>query len=191
VEGTGLGLALSRRLAEAMGGRLSVDSTLGQGSTFWVELECIDGPAAELGLSEARGSSASSRPGDRLPATILYIEDNLPNLTLIETILLDRPEIRLLSALQGQMGLYLAWEHQPDLVLLDIHLPDIAGDEVLRRLRGDPRSADIPVVVISADATGGTIERLTRAGAASYLTKPLDLEQFLGMLDRLLPTRAA
>jgi PAS domain S-box-containing protein len=188
-EGTGLGLALSKRLVEAMDGVLTAESEEGRGSTFWVELHRVQSPAGTSGGAAARTMGATA--GERLaaPATILYIEDNLPNLALIETILADRPEITLISALQGQMGLDLACEHRPDLILLDIHLPDMGGAEVLRRLREDPRSARTPVVMVSADATTRTIDELISAGASAYLTKPLDVEEFLGTLQRFLALR--
>jgi len=121
-------------------------------------------------------------------ATLLYIEDNLANLSLIETILSERPEIELRSALQGRLGLDLAWEHRPDLILLDLHLPDISGEEVLRRLQNEPRTREIPVIVISADATPGTIERLMGAGARGYLPKPLDVDLFLSTVDEAIDT---
>ena len=98
-------------------------------------------------------------------------------------------QLKVLPALQGQMGVYLAAEHQPDLILLDIHLPDIDGDEVLRRLHADPRTRDIPVVVVSADATPASIERLHALGASGYLTKPIDIGEFLDTVDRYVGAR--
>jgi len=189
VEGTGLGLALSQRLVEAMGGTLSVDSTPGAGSTFWIELLMADSPARQAGRAPSRDPfGPTGEVGAR--GTLLYIEDNLPNLTLIETILLERPGVRLLSALQGQIGLDLAWEHHPSLILLDLHLPDLDGEEVLRRLAADRRTRDTPVIVVSADATASTMARLASAGAAAYLTKPLDVGEFLDTLDHFLQVRA-
>ncbi|MGH7554503.1 MAG: response regulator [Longimicrobiales bacterium] len=120
------------------------------------------------------------------PATLLYIEDNLANLSLVETFLAFRPGWRVIPALQGGIGLELARESRPDLVLLDLHLPDINGEEVLRRLRADERTASIPVIIISADATRATLERLRRAGADAYLAKPLDMDEFLGTIERYL-----
>lgn len=187
VEGTGLGLALSQRLTEAMGGRLLLETTPGEGSTFWVELARAGSPVVGAGGSLVRKGEPDPAAVTRPPATILYIEDNLPNLALIETILTDRPEIRLLSAVQGKLGLLMAIEKRPELILLDMHLPDLRGDEVLRRLMSDPRTARTPVVVVSADATPATLDRLTSAGAAAYLTKPLDVGDFLETIDRFLP----
>ena len=184
VEGTGLGLALSRRLVEVMGGQLCVESTVGLGSTFWVELPVTDSPRGRLETSrpEVHRPEQAARPA----RTILYVEDNLANLDLVETILLDRPEISLLPALQGRLGLQLAREHRPDLILLDLHLPDVPGEMVLHELRSDDRTKDIPVLVISADATTHRVERLRSAGVRDYLTKPLDVDQFLNAVDTAL-----
>lgn len=114
---------------------------------------------------------------------MLYIEDNPSNLRLVERMLAQRPDVRLLTAVQGGSGLELAREHRPDLILLDLHLPDMAGDEVLARLRGDGATRDIPIAVLSADATPGRTERLREAGADIYLTKPLDVKKFLAVLE--------
>jgi PAS domain S-box-containing protein len=185
VEGTGLGLALSQRLSEAMGGALTLESTGPAGSVFRVEFAAADDP---LRTVEEAGAlpAAPARVG---AATILYVEDNLANLALVETILLSRPGWRTIPALQGHLGVELAREHLPDVVLLDLHLPDISGDEVLRRLRADARTAAIPVIVVSADATPASLDRLGAAGANAYLTKPLDVDAFLAAVERFLPAR--
>ncbi|HEX5870727.1 MAG TPA: ATP-binding protein, partial [Longimicrobium sp.] len=188
VEGTGLGLALSRKLVELMGGQLRVESTVGEGSTFWVELPVTESPRHRLdpGRTDAPRPERVARP----PRTILYVEDNLANLDLVETILYDRPEISLIPALQGRLGLQLAREHTPDLILLDLHLPDVSGEMVLHELRGDARTRDIPVLVISADATTRRVDRLRAAGARDYLTKPFDVDQFLAAVDAVLGDEA-
>ena len=122
-----------------------------------------------------------------LPATeggkILYIEDNLSNLTLVEQMLAEQPHIELLTAMQGDLGIDLARKHRPDLILLDLHLPDLRGHQVLARLRQDKLTREIPVVVISADATRRQIQRLMAAGARNYLTKPLDIGEFFRVID--------
>ncbi|HEX8674841.1 MAG TPA: PAS domain S-box protein, partial [Longimicrobium sp.] len=185
VEGTGLGLALSQRLVEAMGGTLVLEESSEEGSTFALDLRLARDPVERLeGRSPAPLSVGSKI---RSPVTLLYVEDNLANLSLVETILSERPGWKTIPALQGRMGTELAREHAPDLVLLDLHLPDVQGDEVLRRLRCDARTAGIPVVMISADATPRTIDRLIAEGADAYLTKPLDVDEFLAAIDRLLP----
>ena len=119
----------------------------------------------------------------RPQAVVLYIEDNLANLHLIERLMTPRPNIRLLTALQGRLRLELAQQHWPQLILLDLHLPDLHGHDVLRQLQADPCTRDIPVVVISADASRGQVQRLLGAGARTYLTKPLDRTRLLVILD--------
>ncbi len=185
VEGTGLGLALSKGLAEAMGGTMGVQSTVGQGSAFWVELAKAGNPEPEISRAAAGEPVVAREKG----SAVLYIEDNLSNLQLIEHLLSRRPGVRLLSAIQGRLGLDLAWEHRPGLIFLDLHLPDVPGDEVLRRLKEDPRTQQIPVVVISAEASPGHVQRLLAAGASGYLTKPIDVRELLRLLDETL-TRA-
>jgi signal transduction histidine kinase len=185
VEGTGIGLTLVQRLIESMNGRVAVESVVGQGSTFSIELPLIHPP----GLPNADDTGARSLNGDAAsgaPRTVLYIEDNLPNLQLVEHLLGHRPQVRLLTAMQGGLGLELARERRPDLILLDVHLPDLNGAEVLHRLRSDPRTRAIPVVMISADATPGQIKKLREAGALDYLSKPLDVPKFLTILDATL-----
>jgi PAS domain S-box-containing protein len=186
-EGTGLGLALSRRLVEAMDGSLTAESTEGEGSTFWVTLDVAENPLDRLADGD-RPSRQEVEHGSLPSATILYIEDNLANLTLVETILDGESEITLIPALQGQLGLELACEHRPALILLDLHLPDIPGSEVLRRLRSNPATSRIPVVVISADAMQGSVQRLMREGANAFLTKPIDVDQFLATVKRYIQT---
>jgi PAS domain S-box-containing protein len=183
VEGTGLGLALSQRLMQAMGGSIGVESTVGKGSTFWLELPRTKSPLQKLSLREINGDGrgARSKSANR---KILYIEDNLSNLTLIKQILEERPEIELLTAMQGKLGLDLARQHSPDLILLDVHLPDLDGRQVISELKSSDTTRDIPVVVVSADATARQIDRLVTAGADAYLTKPLDVANFFQVLDK-------
>jgi signal transduction histidine kinase len=181
VQGTGLGLALSRSLVEAMGGTLTVSSAPGEGSTFTVELargEPVAVAAADTREHELVGER--SYDGER---SLLYIEDTVANVRLVEEILSSRPSIRLLPAGMGSLGLELATEHRPDLVLLDLHLPDIDGDEILARLRADERTKDIPVVILSADATDRTPGPLLEAGAQAYLTKPIGVRELLEVVD--------
>jgi PAS domain S-box-containing protein len=186
VEGTGLGLALCQRLMQAMGGDIGVDSTVGKGSSFWIDLPAADSPLKAL--PKGRGF-ATDRVAAAGRGKILYIEDNLSNLTLVEQMLAEQPRIQLLTAMQGRLGVDMARQHQPDLILLDLHLPDLPGHEVLDRLRYDEVTRHIPVVVISADATVRQINRLKAAGARSYLTKPLDISEFYRVIDEAMPTR--
>jgi PAS domain S-box-containing protein len=187
VEGTGLGLALSRRLIEAMNGTLTAESTFGAGSVFTIELERAGAPVDRLDWTAVSEQAGRVEAGE--PATLLYIEDNLANLTLVEAILMMRPAITLIPALQGRMGIDLAREHRPDLILLDVNLPDLSGLEVLERLHADARTRDMPVVVISADATPDNVRALLDAGAMAYMTKPLEVEQFLRLVDGVLARR--
>jgi PAS domain S-box-containing protein len=182
VQGTGLGLALCQRLMQAMNGSVGANSTLGQGSTFWVELGCADSPLKHV-ASVKRNASQSPNGSDAKKCTILYVEDNLSNLTLIEQMLAEQPHIQLITAMQGQLGIELARRHSPDVILLDLHLPDLPGLEVLSRLQLHEGTREIPVVVISADATARQIKRLMAAGARAYLTKPLDMQEFFRVIN--------
>ncbi|TMJ10863.1 MAG: response regulator, partial [Bacillati bacterium ANGP1] len=141
-------------------------------------------PLERTEASTGRESKASSTPGTG--GIVLYIEDNLSNFRLVERILALRPGIRLISAMQGRMGLDLAQTHRPDLILLDVHLPDISGGEVLAELQADDQLRRIPVVMISADAIPATIGRFLAQGAGAYLTKPLDVKKLLTLLDERL-----
>jgi PAS domain S-box-containing protein len=189
-EGTGLGLAVSKRLAEAMKGAIGVDTTVGVGSTFWIELPPAESPLHRLvALDDAKPTIAPV--ATRRRARVLYVEDNLSNLTLMERVLARQDRIELLPAMSGGHALGLARLHRPDLILLDLHLPDVPGEEVMTFLRQDTVCRNIPVVVLSADATPSQIDRLIAAGAYAYLTKPLDLKRFLALLDEVLDLEEA
>jgi signal transduction histidine kinase/ActR/RegA family two-component response regulator len=183
IEGTGIGLALSQRLAEAMGGTVGVESTPGEGSTFWVELPVVEGPVERYERLQGDDAPAESATFDERRQTVLYIEDNLANLKLVQRVVAHRSDVEIISAMQGRLGLDLAREHQPALILLDLHLPDIAGDQVLQQLRENASTTSIPVVVVSADATAGQQQRLLAAGASAYLTKPYEVQELLRIID--------
>jgi len=138
---------------------------------------------------ELAAPAAQPDPAPSVPLTVLYIEDNLSNLQLVERVLSRRPGVRLISAMRPQLGLELAAEHHPDLILLDLHLPDMPGQEVLRRLRAEPRTADVPVVILSADARPSLIEDLLAQGVRAFLTKPLDVKELLELLDAVATER--
>jgi signal transduction histidine kinase/CheY-like chemotaxis protein len=184
VEGAGLGLALSRDLIEAMGGTTGVTSIQGEGSTFWIELPATE-PVAVSQLAIERDVIVSSRDY-ATGKTILYAEDMVENFRLVEQILKQRPSVTLLPAMLAGVALDLARQHRPDMILLDLRLPDMPGEEVLRRLRADARTWDIPVVILSADATRQRIDELRANGVVDYLTKPIDVRSLLQTVDSAL-----
>jgi CheY-like chemotaxis protein len=184
VEGTGLGLAHSKALAEGMGGSVGAESTVGQGSTFWVDLPVSPAPAHRVDDRAPRSRAVDTT----VSGLVLYIEDNAANTRLFERTLTHRPGVRVHTAKLGRQGLELARELRPDLIALDLHLPDISGETVLTMLRSDPRTRDIPVVILSADATRRQIDHLLSIGAAAYLTKPLDVMHLLTIIDQFIRT---
>lgn len=184
-EGTGLGLSVVKKLVLAMGGNIGVDSVLGRGSTFWIEF-----PLTEMKMVHAENAVEEGEPvQDMMGKTglILYIEDNLSNVELVEEVLaLQRSSIRLITHTHGSNAVGLAGELNPGLILLDLNLPDIHGSEVLKLLLEDDRTRSIPVVVISADAMSQQIKSLLDAGARYYLTKPLEVELLLKVIDEFI-----
>jgi signal transduction histidine kinase/DNA-binding NarL/FixJ family response regulator len=184
IEGAGLGLTLSRQLIEAMGGTIGATSAPGEGSVFWVELPLAQ-PAATADAVTGADPVVEPR-AYTAPKTILYVEDMLETLLLVEHILNQRPSTSLVPAMLGGAALDLAAEYRPHLILLDLNLPDIPGEELLRRLKADPATSATPVVIISADATGERVDSLLAMGAAAYLTKPLSVRDFLHTVDTLL-----
>lgn len=190
-EGSGVGLALSKALMHAMNGELGLDSILEQGSTFWLELP-IGYPAQQQLLTQSNDVETLTTQGTEHSRVfnILYIEDNLSNLRLVEALFQRRSDINLTSAMQGNLGIELALKQLPDLVLLDMHLPDIQGDEVLLKLRNNEATSKIPILMLSADATNSQREKLLSLGANAYITKPLDIRKFIAKVDatlRVLP----
>ncbi len=188
IEGTGLGLALSKGLIEAIGGTIGVESTVGEGSTFWIELPNVKSPKSSTSRTPP---PAALNAANTAASTVLYIEDDLANVQLVERLLTQRPNINLLTSMLGGLGVELAQQYRPDLILLDVHLTDIHGFEVLERLQADSRTIDIPVVVLSADATTWQRRRFRNAGVRDYLSKPLDLQQLLDVIDQHLGAGAA
>jgi PAS domain S-box-containing protein len=181
-EGTGLGLAVVEKLTVAMGGKIGVESEIGKGSIFWVEMPQCIGPieiAGKRGELENTATQSYSKNG-----TILYIEDNISNIELIEQILeAQRSNIRLITNMTGRQTVQLALEYAPDLILLDLNLPDIHGSEVLENLQANPKTKNIPVVVVSADAMPQQLAKLLKSGARNYITKPLHIADFLKIVD--------
>lgn len=201
IEGSGLGLALSKRLVEVMGGTMGVESRLGEGTTFWFTLTPVEARRISLDGAEERQSvrldegepsaSPAGAEGKAGGIKLLYIEDNNSNLKLIEELFHRRPEVELLTAMQGGLALDIARHHRPHLILLDLHLPDMHGADVLHALRSDPSTQAIPVVILSADATPGQMQRLLDAGANSYLTKPIDLQRVLELVDAMVTPQSS
>ena len=189
VEGTGLGLALAKGLTEAMGGTIEVESTVGVGTMFTIELAAAERPAGQDHPSLGDQQPAELGALDTNRQRILYIEDNLSNLTLNERILQRQANVELISAMQGTLGLELARQHRPDLIVLDLHLPDMPGADVLKRLKADPVTREAPVVVLTADASARQSERVRQLGAPAYLTKPLDVPEFLKIVANHLQER--
>lgn len=182
-EGTGLGLAVVKQLIGLMGGTNGAESTLGEGSNFWIELpECV----SELTRIKQSGElSWSSNEIAEKRGVILYIEDNRSNIELVEQIIeAKRPGLKLISNMYGKNALSLAIENKPDLILLDLNLPDIHGVEVLEILQSHVQTKDIPVVILSADAMPKQLEILKKAGAKNYLTKPIDIQLFVNEVDK-------
>jgi PAS domain S-box-containing protein len=180
-EGTGIGLMVTKHLAEMMGGAIGVESAAGVGSVFWVE----------LALSSATPAAPSPHAGEPLPPlpppdapprTLLYVEDNPANLELVEQLIARRPDLRLLSAADGSIGIEFARAHLPDLILMDINLPGISGIEAMKVLRADPATAQIPIIALSANALPRDIEKGLQAGFFRYLTKPIKFDQFMDAL---------
>ncbi|MEX2279976.1 MAG: CHASE3 domain-containing protein, partial [Acidimicrobiia bacterium] len=183
-QGTGLGLVLSRHFVEAMGGKLSVESAPEEGSTFTISLPRTDPHVLETDRTDPQPVAIPI--ADHNQKMVIYIEDNPSNVDLIERILAFRSHISLEVAMQGRLGLDLIGQHHPDLVLLDLHLPDMDGKDVLEEMRADPVTRHIPVLIISADASPGQIQRLLDAGATGYVTKPIDVLELLHHIDSLL-----
>ncbi len=186
VEGTGIGLVMSKRLVELMGGTIGVESTVGSGSVFWFELNSTVEPQLEPNVTEASAVEAPRVQRGVLLRTLLYVEDNPANLKLIEQLIMRRPDIRLLSARDGSYGIELARANEPEVILMDINLPGISGIEALKILREDPITALIPVIALSANAMPRDIEKGLQAGFFRYLTKPIKVNEFMDTLDTAL-----
>ncbi len=182
VEGTGIGLVISRRLAELMGGSLRAHSVAGEGSTFILTLP----RAPETDADAPTDSELPTHPANYRQRLVHYIEDNETNIEVMRGMLLRRPQVQMSVSMNGLDGLAAVRQRRPSLILLDMHLPDIGGLELLRHLKDDDNLGSIPVVVVSADATAAHIEAALTAGAAHYVTKPVNLASFLAILDELL-----
>ena len=182
-EGTGIGLVVAKQLAELMGGVIGVESTVGVGSVFWFELIANVAPQHAVGEVEPTVVVQPQLPKGARLRILLYVEDNPANLKLVEQLIARRPELRLLTAVTGHLGIKMARTSQPEIILMDINLPDISGIEVMKILREDPATAHIPIVALSANAMPSDIEKGLAAGFFRYLTKPIKVNEFMDTLD--------
>jgi PAS domain S-box-containing protein len=182
-EGTGIGLVMSKRVVELMGGVIGVESTVGVGSVFWFELSTAAAPQlAGDGAEPTAVAEVQVECGAPL-RTLLYVEDNPANLKLVEQLIARRPDMRLLSAMNGNLGIDLARRDQPEVILMDINLPGMSGIEALKILHEDPATAHIPVIAISANAMPRDVEKGLQAGFFRYLTKPIKVKKFMDVLN--------
>ncbi len=187
LEGTGIGLVVSLRLAELMGGTLEARSRPGEGSAFTLALPCVIDPDTVRSDLDALTPSAA-RYHRR---SVLYVEDNETNVEVMRGVLAQRPQVALEVSMNGLDALAAVRQRRPDLILLDMHLPDISGLELLRHLKGNPETSEIPIVVVSADALGDQVDEALEAGATGYVTKPVNVAELLAAVDGLLGSIAS
>jgi len=186
VKGTGIGLVVSKRLVEMMGGTIAADSAIGTGSVFWIELSAAEAPPARAEVGADGGVMPPSTEGGASTRTVLYIEDNLANQELIQDLMAARADTRLLTATDGVSGITLARAEQPDVILMDISMPGMSGLEALKLLHQHPATRHIPVLALSANAMSGDIEKGLAAGFFRYVTKPIQIDAFMQTLDQAL-----
>jgi CheY-like chemotaxis protein len=182
-EGTGIGLVVSKRLVEWMGGVIGFESKVGKGSTFWIELNLTTASVSGTDEPENTRLVTDKTIPEAQMQTLLYVEDNPANLMLVEDIIERRPDIHLLSAGDGYRGIEIAREFLPDVILMDINLPGISGIDALKILAADQTTSHIPVIALSANAMSRDIEKGLEAGFFRYLTKPIKINEFMSTLD--------
>jgi len=190
-EGTGIGLVVTKRLVELMGGQIGVSSSMGIGSVFWIELKaCEPVPSAQSLIAGKTLLPAKLVEQDDGTPTLLYVEDNPANLRLVEEILRFRSDLRLLTASDGIEGVEMARTHLPYLILMDMNLPGISGSEAQKILGADPQTADIPVIALTANAMPNDVKAGMDAGFFRYVTKPINIDEFTDAIDSALAFRA-
>ena len=191
-EGAGIGLVVSKQLVEVMGGTIGASSTVGEGSVFWIDLDTAVAP--QLVFASGEGRSEVRPPREEVPSppnslarrNVLYVEDNPANLELVRQLIARRPNLRLFTATDGTLGIASARANHPEVILMDINMPSMNGREALKILRHDPATAHIPVIAVSANAMPRDIESGLKAGFFNYLTKPIEVKQFMEALDMAL-----
>ena len=185
-EGSGIGLVVTKRLVELMDGNIGVSSAPGEGSIFWIELRVVDAVPIPAAPVLPRPDLTGALLEHSAPVTLLYVEDNPANLTLVEEIVRYCPQLQLLTATDGRLGVEMARTHLPQLILMDINLPHVNGTDALKLLRADPRTAHIPVIALTANAMPGDVERSMALGFYRYLTKPINLDEFTEAINSTL-----
>lgn len=186
IEGTGIGLVVTKRLVTMMGGIIGVESGAGVGTEFWVELGVASAPAATISGFDGIAATQQGRQGEpnlSPQRTLLYVEDNPANLLLVEQLIAQRSDLRMLTAVDAYLGIQMARVHHPDVILMDIHLPGLSGFGALKILREDPKTAHIPVLAISANAIAQDVAKGMEAGFFRYVTKPIKIDEFMKALD--------
>ncbi len=185
-EGTGIGLVVTKRLVELMGGTIGVNSTPGVGTVFWIELDLAAAPQLQVVETASEAPAQQKAPEGTHPRTVLYVADNPANLELVAQIIARRADLRLVSAADGELGIEYARAYRPEVILMDINLSGISGLEAMRILREDPSTAAIPIIALSANAVPRDIERARAAGFLNSLTKPINVPRFMSALDEAL-----
>jgi CheY-like chemotaxis protein len=181
-EGTGIGLVMTKRLIELMGGAIGLDSVVGQGSVFWVEMDLTNTRVQDISAVPEEPNKTYRQTG-AAQHLLLYVEDNPANLMLVEDLIARRQDIKLITARDGVEGVALARDALPDMVLMDINLPGISGITALLMLAKDPTTKHIPIVALSANAMPRDIAKGLEAGFFRYLTKPIKVNEFMDTLD--------